>query len=564
VPTATSSGDAGVQGVALRDLTAVSVAETPRRVELTPTTEESVFGVLLRRSRVAAGLSQEALAERASLSVRGISDLERGARRAPHLATVGSLGQALGLAERELQLLFTAARKTDRSTIARRHDRSARECGTPTSPARAAERQGPALLPSKLALPIPRSRRAHRPGLVNQLSSADDRRLILLSAAAGFGKTTLLAEWLSSQPKVHDSVAWLTLDAGDNDAARFWMYVFAALRRVRPDLPQPAGASQHDAIPAELARQLALGSAPILLVLDDYHHIESSTIHAGVTFLIEHLPAHVRVVVGTRIDPPFPLARLRARGLLLELRANDLRFTLTEAAAFLNDAMDLALTPDMVATLEARTEGWIAGLHLAALSLQGCRDAETFVSAFGGSNRFVLDYLLEEIVHRQPERIQRFLIRTSILEQLSGPLCEAVAGDTDGQALLEFLERANMFVVPLDEQRTWYRYHHLFAEALRHRLLRESPESVAELHRRASSWYRANELPQEAEVFLARLELTRARLLRARGDLVGAEAALSQAEAAAQGMRNVLQGQWIQAERAGLHLLQGDPASAAA
>ena len=240
----------------------------------------------------------------------------------------------------------------------------------------------------------------------------------------------------------------------------------------------------------------ALGDA--VLVLDDYHVIESPPIDEALTFFVDHLPPQFRLVIASREDPPLPLARLRARGQLTELRAADLRFTPAEAADFLNQVMGLHLSAADIAALEARTEGWIAGLQLAAISMQGRSDTGSFIQAFTGSHRFVLDYLMEEVLQRQPERVRGFLLQTAILDRLSGPLCNAVTGQQDGKAMLETLERGNLFVIPLDDQRQWYRYHHLFAEVLRTHLQEAQPDRVSELHRRASEWYEQNDLPADA------------------------------------------------------------------
>jgi LuxR family maltose regulon positive regulatory protein len=354
---------------------------------------------------------------------------------------------------------------------------------------------GVALLPSKLTPPTARPRRVIRPRLVRRVEDGLEGRLILIAAPAGFGKTTLLTEWLTSSDRV--GVAWVALDSGDNDPARFWSYVIAALQSARPsltDLPRvaeaPLAVLVHDVV-----RQLTRADESLVLILDDYHTIESDAVHTGLAFFLEHVPPSLRVVLSTRTDPPLPLARLRARAQLAELRASDLRFTPTETAAFLGDVMGLQLSVDQLHALDARTEGWVAGLQLAALSLQNRVDAQgqaAFVVAFSGSHRFVLDYLMDEVLQQQPDDVQAFLLQTSILERLCSPLCEVVTGESRSAALLEALERRNVFIVPLDDERTWYRYHHLFSEALRHRLVQKSPERVPELHRRAADWYAAH------------------------------------------------------------------------
>ncbi len=299
-------------------------------------------------------------------------------------------------------------------------------------------------------------------------------------------------------------VAWLSLDENDNDLARFLTYLIAALQTIAPKVGEATlGALQSSQPPpievllTSLLNDLTtLGD--VVLVLDDYHVIESQPIDEALTFFVDHLPPHLQLVIASREDPPLPLARLRARGQLTELRAADLRFTPAEAADFLNEAMGLNLSAHDIAALETRTEGWIAGLQLAALSMQGRSDTAGFIQAFTGSHRFVLDYLMEEVLQRQPERVRRFLLQTSILDRLSGPLCDAVTERDDGRSMLETLERGNLFVVPLDDQRQWYRYHHLFADVLQARLIEEQSDRVSELHRRASAWYEQNDLPAEA------------------------------------------------------------------
>ena len=347
------------------------------------------------------------------------------------------------------------------------------------------------------------------------------QRLILLSAPAGFGKTTLLgawAAWMADPAAPHlpgfladapPLFAWLTLDAADNDLARFWSYVLAALQAAHPALrSREAGAlplltGGPDALPApmtQLLDELAALPVPIVLVLDDYHAITSAAVHAGLAFWLEHLPPRAHLAVATREDPPLPVGRLRARGQLTELRADDLRFTPGETAAFLNERVGLALAPDDVRALAARTEGWAAGLQLAATALaQGDTDAHAFVETFSGSHRYVLEYLLEEVYSRQSETVQRFLLETSILDRLCGPLCADVTGNPDAGKLLAQLHHANVFVLPLDAEAHWYRYHHLFAELLRDRLQREvSPQYVADLHARAGAWYENNDAAEEA------------------------------------------------------------------
>ena len=372
------------------------------------------------------------------------------------------------------------------------------------APFKVAASERDVLLATKLHLPRPQPGFVPRPRLLDQLDEGLARSLILVCAPAGFGKTALLADWVGRGGR---PVGWLSLDAGDNDPARFWRNAVAALdtarpgiaERVGPMLGPPAPPSFEGLVTAlvnELAGQLADGE--VLLVLDDYHLIDSPPVHASLTFLLEHLPPGLHVVLASRADPPLPLARLRARGQLAELRAADLRFTAEEAAALLLEAAGPGLPEASVAALEARTEGWAAGLQLAALSLRGQPDAAGFVATFSGSHRYVLDYLAEEVLERQPEQLREFLLETSVLERLVGELCDAVTGRSDGQAMLEAIEAAGLFLVPLDEVRGWWRYHQLFADLLRARLQQEQPDRVPALHRNAATWSEEHGLADDA------------------------------------------------------------------
>lgn len=359
------------------------------------------------------------------------------------------------------------------------------------------------LLETKLHVPRRRRSLVERPRLTGRLSRVWESALTLVSAPAGFGKTTLLAEWLADAVTADRSVAWLSLDPRDNDPARFWAYLLAALDRALPGIGADARAvlesSQPatEAVLATLLNSLDDVAGDLAVVLDDYHLVDTTDVHEGVTFLLDHLPRQVHVVITGRADPPLPLARLRARGELLEVRAADLRFTADEADAYLTGAMGLSLTAADVGALEGRTEGWIAALQLAALSMQGRDDVGGFIAGFAGDDRYVIDYLVEEVLQRQSEDLRTFLLRTSLLTGLTGPLCEAVTGQAGGRATLETLERGNVFVVPLDDRREWYRYHHLFGDVLRARLLDERPEDVPDLHRRASDWYAGHgDLPE--------------------------------------------------------------------
>src|ERR671910_602329 len=326
------------------------------------------------------------------------------------------------------------------------------------------------------------------------------------SAPAGFGKTTLLIEWLKGREGGDRSVAWLSLDEGDNDPVRFLSYLVAALRRTVGEefgesvlaalrSPEPP---RMEAVLGAFVNELADLPGEVGVVLDDYHVIDSENVHRIVTFLLERLPDGAHLVISGRVDPPLPLARLRARGQIIELHAADLRFTPEEAAAFLGDAMGLELSAGDIAALEGVTEGWIAALQLAALSMRERKDVSGFIRTFSGSHRDVFDFLAEEVLERQIDRVQTFLLETSILGSLSGPLCDALTGREDGQRTLERLERENLLVVPLDDDRVWYRYHHLFADFLRSRLERERSEQLAPLHLRASEWYEENALVAEA------------------------------------------------------------------
>jgi LuxR family maltose regulon positive regulatory protein len=380
------------------------------------------------------------------------------------------------------------------------------------------------LLQTKLYIPPLRPEFVARPRLIERLNEGLHRKLTLISAPAGSGKTTLVSDWLH-QNKV--PTAWLSLDEGDNDPTRFLAYLIAALQTIAPNLgdgflallqsPQPP---PTELMLTALLNEITTIPDNLVLVLDDYHVIEAEPVDQALTFLLDNLPSQLHLVITTREDPPLPLARYRVRGQMTELRAADLRFTSAEAATFLNQVMGLNLSAEEIATLETRTEGWIAGLQMAALSMQGRADTASFIQAFTGSHRFVLDYLVEEVLQRQPEPVRSFLLQTSILDRLSGPLCDAVrfgytgtpnrsegeasskettiTKQEDGRRMLAALERGNLFVVPLDDERQWYRYHHLFAEVLQARLMEEKPNQVSDLHRQASKWYEQHDLPADA------------------------------------------------------------------
>jgi ATP/maltotriose-dependent transcriptional regulator MalT len=364
------------------------------------------------------------------------------------------------------------------------------------------------VLATKLHPPRPRRRLVARRRLTDRLrvDGGEAPRLVLVAAPAGFGKTTLLAQWLAAPERSQFRVAWLSLDRGDADLRLFLMRLAAAIQTVEPRagadalaLLEAGATTPVDAVLVSLINDLDVLAGPTVVALDDYHVIDVAAVHEALGFLLDNLPPQVTLAITTRSDPPLPLSRLRARGELVEVRAADLRFTADEAEAFLNDVMELRLDRALVAALEVRTEGWVAGLQLAALSARtragaanGSGDVSGFVEAFSGSHRFVLDYLVEEVLDQQPDEVRSFLLDTAVLDQLAGALCDALTGRSDGQAMLETLERENLFLVPLDDERRWYRYHHLFADALRARLIARHPDRVAELHAAASRWLAGN------------------------------------------------------------------------
>jgi len=358
------------------------------------------------------------------------------------------------------------------------------------------------LLRTKLYISPLQSEIVPRPRLIKRLNAAILRAFTLISAPAGFGKTTIMREWISDRTL---KVAWFSIDRGDNDPIRFWTYLIAAIQTVDPDVgktifaaiqtPQPASI---ESLISELINEISLGTdgstrlppkKKLILVLDDYHLITESSVHDSLFFFLENLPSRVHLIISSRADPPWPLARLRARRKLAELRAEEIRFTSNEVATFLNQVMKLDIAPKDVAALERRTEGWIVGLQMAALSMQNRSDIPAFIQAFAGTNRFILDYLLEEVLEHQPVDIQGFLLKTSLLDQLTAPLCDFVLERSDSQNILAQLEKANLFLVPLDDQRQWYRYHHLFSELLRNQLTLTYPDVVPGLHQKASQWF---------------------------------------------------------------------------
>ncbi len=384
------------------------------------------------------------------------------------------------------------------------------------------------LLQTKFHIPPPRPHLIKRPHLIETLRAGidDGSQLIFVSAPAGFGKTTLLSDWVKNN--CHP-VAWLTLDANDNDVTRFLAYLTTALQQTDDRLGDgllDALQGKHPPAPEKvliglinqinaLAQCTDTAIGEFIVVLDDYQSITNDAILGAVAFLLEHQPANMHLVIATRSDPPLPLARLRGMGLITELRQSDLRFTEEEARAFLEDALGCELLDEDIAALTARTEGWPAGLQMAAVSMKDQEDISTFVAGFHGNDRYILDYLLEEVLHRQTPFIQRFLLQTAVLEQLCGPLCDAVVDDVEAwtpetnvgmqngadqgaQGVLDYLDAANLFILPLDNERHWYRYHHLFADLLRQRLQQEYPDLEPVLHGRASKWYEQHGMLERA------------------------------------------------------------------
>lgn len=353
------------------------------------------------------------------------------------------------------------------------------------------------LLTTKVQPPQLRPGAVGRSRLADLLTRGTRSKVTLVSAPPGFGKSTLVGEWAAAR-RSGVALGWISLDSDDNDPTTFWSYVVVATRLASPSVGEAAVAALEAQPPRiELAQRaltndLAAAADPVVLVLDDYHVIESADIHEALAGWIDRLPATTHVILTTRADPPLPLSRWRARGELVEVRAKDLRFTPAEAAAYLKGTMGLALSDRDVDALDARTEGWIAALQLAALSMRGRDDVASFVASFAGDDRYVVDYLVDEVLARQPDDVRSFLLETSILDRLTGPLCDAVTERSDGQAMLERLERANLFLQPLDDRRLWYRYHQLFADVLRSRLLVETPDAVLWFHRRAGAWHDAH------------------------------------------------------------------------
>lgn len=358
------------------------------------------------------------------------------------------------------------------------------------------------LLSTKLNTPPVRPAHVQRLELIQKLDKLPEYKLALIVASAGYGKTALVSEWIARSSM---RVVWFSIDVGDNDPVRFWDYVIGAIQTAYPEVGEQTLTLLHEPQPlpietilSTLINELSALPEVLTLVLDDYHTIESASIHEGLGFLVEHMPSQMRLMMTTRTDPPLPLARMRVRNQLLELRSADLRFSPPQIAAFFKDVMGLILTQNEIEALDKRVEGWIAGLQLAGLALQGKNNSAEFIATFAGDHRYVLDYLGDEILDRQPNAIQQFLLETSILERLNADLCDGVTEARESRSILEYLERHHFFVVALDDQRQWYRYHRLFADFLQHRLRLKYPDRVKALHQRASVWFEQNGLPSEA------------------------------------------------------------------
>ena len=374
------------------------------------------------------------------------------------------------------------------------------------------------IVPTKIQLPPLRSKLVSRVELLRKLEPSAHHRLTLVTAPAGYGKTTLVLNWIHRREACS---AWLSLDAEDNDPVRFWVYVVAALQQLVPQLGKQtleliqASTPHHmQSVVASLVNELSMTEGAIVLVLDDYHLIQNPAIHDTLAFLIDHLPTHFHLTITTRTEPPLPLARFRARGQMLELGSDDLRFSQEETLRFFSEVMGLSLQEEAIAALARKTEGWVAGLQLAGLSLQNQADQADFVTSFTGDDRYIVDYLAEEVLKQQSETTQDFLLKTSILERMTGSLCDAITGREDGQEMLDLLERSNLFVIPLDNRRQWYRYHHLFADFLRQQLGRENANRIAAYHGHASQWHEDHDLASEAiHHALAAEDITRAALL---------------------------------------------------
>jgi LuxR family transcriptional regulator, maltose regulon positive regulatory protein len=358
------------------------------------------------------------------------------------------------------------------------------------------------ILPTKLYIPEPRPDQVHRTDLKDRLQTGITRKLTLISAPAGFGKSTLLADWISQSEL---PVVWISLDKSDNEPVQFTRYLVEGLRKIEPGIGDGAiellKSGQRPPIASifsGLIQEISESGEKLVLVLDDYHWIEAEKVHRLVRTLLDYLPPHIHLVISSRMDPPLPLARLRVNGQLSELRAEDLSFSTEETSVFFNDILNLHLSDGDIASLISRTEGWVAGLQLAALSMHGRDDLSSFIRSFAGDDRHIVDYLVEEVLNLQPEPVKTFLLQTSILNRLSEPLCNYVIDQQNSQVTLEELDKANLFIIPLDNRRQWYRYHHLFAELLKQKLQQSAGERVNDLHTRASQWHEKNGFMDEA------------------------------------------------------------------
>ena len=360
------------------------------------------------------------------------------------------------------------------------------------------------ILKTKLIIPPSRPELVLRSRLIEKLNNGLSRKLTILSAPAGFGKTTLLSSWVAQIESSH--VSWVSLDQEDNDLSRFLTYFVSALHTIENHIGagalstnQTPSAQNFDIIVTTLINEISDSDKDWVLVLDDYHFIESESIHQALALFINHLPTNFHLVISTREDPPLPISQLRVKGVLTEVRFKDLRFTSAEASEFLNTVMGLNLIPEEIQMLEQRIEGWIAGLQMAAISMQGDQDKKNFIDTFSGSHHFILDYLVEEVLERQPHNVQDFLLKTAILNRMTADLCNVVTGANDANSILSQLEQASLFLVPLDEERCWFRFHHLFGDLLNNILKqRKSPKQIQELHLRASKWHQNNGTLEEA------------------------------------------------------------------
>jgi LuxR family maltose regulon positive regulatory protein len=460
------------------------------------------FGQLLLTLRTQMGLTQESLAQQLGISHRAVSTWELGSNypATEHLKQFIVLGVELraftaGREEEEIRAFWHAAHQKvalDRRWLS---DLLRPQQPSPPAPQEAVLFRDQ-LLTTKFFIPSPSHALIPRPRLTAQLSTSLQHKLTLISAPPGFGKTTLLSAWVHSLPSGNPHVAWVSLDEADNDPLRFWEYGLTALDNCKPGLCTFLLTFLHTehslSVPyllTALINTLVKQTEQFLLVLDDYHVITEPQVHSSLTYLLEHLPPQLHIILATRADPPLSLPRLRAHDEVFEVRTEQLRCTSEEALAFFTQAMGIPLTSEEIQEVEVRTEGWLAGLQLLALSMRGRTDPSVLLAEVNGTHRYILDYLTDEVLRQQPTALQTFLLRTSILERLYASLCDRVLGQSGSQLVLEQLEQANLFVVALDEQRQWYRYHALFAEALRYRLQQTEGEAVAALHLRASQWY---------------------------------------------------------------------------